>query len=184
MEAKGQELVANFSKQLPMAIWQRLLSSPAMYIQNKSSKQHEIRQTDVILSRPLHAILEVGPHPLWEISDSSQSTQKVESALWCVRISFCRRELLAPAPAALMALIDCLAVINGHMLKHARRGHSHTDVEGNLREREGAISGEALISGCELSVWDGLRRQSAALVCGPQSRPTLAWQWHWGYLKK
>lgn len=66
-----------------------------------------------------------------------------------------------------MALIDCLLLINGHML------NMHI-LDGNLRR--GAISGEALISGCELSIWDGLvegNQGGTALPHRPQSQPSL-----------
>lgn len=79
--------------------------------------------------------------------------------------------LLAQAPVALMALIDCLAVINGHML------NMHiVDILTQMQKAiwgRGAISGEALISDCELSIWDGMGERSTALDCRPQSRPTL-----------
>lgn len=70
-----------------------------------------------------------------------------------------------------MALIDCLTVINGHML------NMHiVDILTQMRKaiwERGGISGEALISDCELSIWDGMGERSSALVCRPQSRPTL-----------
>lgn len=77
----------------------------------------------------------------------------------------------AQSPAALMALIDCLAVINGHML------NMHVvDILTQMWKaicRRGAISGGALISDCEPNIWDVIGEGSTALVCRPQSRPTL-----------
>lgn len=74
-------------------------------------------------------------------------------------------------PVALMALIDCLSVINGHLL------NMHiVDILTQMWKAiwgRGAISGEALISDCELGIWDGMRERSTAPVCRPQSRPTL-----------
>lgn len=75
------------------------------------------------------------------------------------------------APVALMALIDCLAVINGHML-NMHIVDILTQMWKAIWGRE-AISGEALISDCELSICDGMGERSTALVCRPQSRPTL-----------
>lgn len=83
--------------------------------------------------------------------------------------------LLAGVRVALMALIDCLAVINGHMLSMHIVDILTQMRNSNLRER-GAISGEALISDCELSIWDRTSEGSTALVCRPQSRPTLCSQ--------
>lgn len=70
-----------------------------------------------------------------------------------------------------MALIDCLAVINGHML-NMHIVDILTQMWKAIWGRE-AISGEALISDCELSIWDGMAERSTALVYRPQSRPTL-----------
>lgn len=70
-----------------------------------------------------------------------------------------------------MALIDCLTVINGHML-NMHIVDILTQMWKAIWGRE-AISGEALISDCELSIWDGVGEGSTALVCRPQSRPTL-----------
>lgn len=60
----------------------------------------------------------------------------------------------------LMALIDCLAVINGHMLS------MHIVDILTQRERR-AISGEALISDCEHRIWDRTSEGSTARVCRP-----------------
>lgn len=70
-----------------------------------------------------------------------------------------------------MALIDCLAVINGHMLS-MHNVDVLTQMWKAIWER-GAISGEALISDCEHGIWDGTSERSTALVGRPQSRPTL-----------
>lgn len=82
--------------------------------------------------------------------------------------------LLAQVRVVLMALIVCLNVINGHMLSmHI------VDILTQMRKafwERGAISGEALISDCELSIWDRTSEGSTALVCRPQSRPTLCSQ--------
>lgn len=41
---------------------------------------------------------------------------KMESVLWCFLVLFWMHMLRVRVRVALMALIDCLAVINGHML--------------------------------------------------------------------
>lgn len=88
-----------------------------------------------------------------------------------VTVSFCQCMRLAQAPVALMALIDCLALINDHMLNM----HIVDILTQMWRAIWGseAISGEALISDCELSIWDEMKERSTALVCRPQNRPTL-----------
>lgn len=75
------------------------------------------------------------------------------------------------AQVRVMALIDCLAVINGHMLS-MHIVDILTQKQKAIWER-GTISGEALISDCELSIWDGTSERSTALFGRPQSRPTL-----------
>lgn len=67
-----------------------------------------------------------------------------------------------------MALIDCLAVINGHMLKHAHAGHSYTDVRRQF-EREGVSSSLEKHLSLALEMEDG--GGSAALDRRPLSRP-------------
>ncbi|TNN72830.1 hypothetical protein EYF80_016941 [Liparis tanakae] len=60
-------------------------------------------------------------------------------------------------------------------IKEQGRTDDLRDAEGNLREREGAISGEALISGCELGARDGLRRERGERRSGPRApEPTYA----------
>lgn len=70
-----------------------------------------------------------------------------------------------------MALIDCLTVINGHML------NMHiVDILTQMWKAiwgRGAISGEALISDCELSIWDGMGWERGAPLWSTGPRADL-----------
>lgn len=64
-----------------------------------------------------------------------------------------------------MALIDCLAVINGHMLKHAHAGHSYTDAR---RRFEGEGVSSSLEKHLSLAFGTGRRRGAPLWTAGPR----------------
>lgn len=68
-------------------------------------------------------------------------------------------------PAALMVLIDCLAVINGHMLKHAHAGHSYTDAR---RQFEGEGVSSSLEKHLSLAFGTGRQRGAPLWTAGPR----------------
>lgn len=105
----------------------------------------------------------------------------MESVLWCFLVLLWMHMLLAGVCVALMALIDCLTVINGHMLSMHIVDILTQMRNSNLRER-GHLWRSTYFWLWAQHLGQDKRGEHGSGLSAPE--PTYALQSDWRYLKK
>lgn len=112
---------------------------------------------------------------------SEKTPTEIESVLWCFLVLFSMHKLLAQVCVPLMALIDCLAVINGHMLS-MHIVDILTQMRKAIWERKGHLWRSTYLWLWAQHLGQDKRGEHGSGLPAPE--PTYASQSDWRYLKK